>query len=179
MFNKFLKSLLRLAVTNVQFKFNKIWHTQSDGLTMCASLVVILENLWIKSFEKSLKKPNEGRENKTPDTKVICIDCNGRVTFQGKGVECESCKNWFLAKCQDITDTEYKTMQDIVLICSNCAEKGTKEDTYEMKLFKRYVNDIVCIVKGNSLDYLEYANFLHKNLQFTFENQTVVETWHF
>ena len=47
-------------------------------------------------FDKSLKKPNEGRENKTPDTKMICIDCNRRVTFRGKGVECESCKNWFM-----------------------------------------------------------------------------------
>ena len=36
-----------------------------------------------------------------------------------------------------------------------------------MKLFKRYVDDIVCTVKGNTPDYLEYANFLHKSLQFT------------
>ena len=38
-----------------------------------------------------------------------------------------------------------------------------------MKLFKRYVDDIVCTVKGNPLDYLEYAYSLHKNLQFTLE----------
>ena len=60
-------------------------------------------------------------------------------------------------------------MQDIVWICSYCAEKGRKEDTLELKLFKRYVDDIVCMVKRNPLDYLEYANSLHKNLQFTFE----------
>ena len=60
-------------------------------------------------------------------------------------------------------------MQEIVWICSYCAEEGRKEDTLELKLFKRYVDDIVCTVKGNPLDYLEYANSLHKNLQFTLE----------
>ena len=64
--------------------------------------------------------------------------------------------------------TEYQTMQETVWICSYCAEKG-KEDTLELKLFKRYVDDIVCTVKGNPLNYLEYANSLHENLQFTLE----------
>ena len=113
---------------------------------MGASLAVILANWWMKSFEKSFQKPNEGRENNTPDTKVICIDCIRRVTFRGKGVEGESCKRWFYAKCQDITDRSYKTMQYIAWICSYCAEKGTKEDTQQLKLFKRYVDDIVCTV---------------------------------
>ena len=79
-----MKSILRLAVTNVHFKCNKIWYAQSDSLAMGASMAVILANLWMNFFEKSLQKPNEGRENKTPDTKVIRIDCNRRVTFQGK-----------------------------------------------------------------------------------------------
>ena len=58
-------------------------------------------------------------------------------------------------------------MQEIVWICSYCAEEGRKEDTLELKLLKRYVDDIVCTVKGNPLDYLEYAISLHKNLQCT------------
>ena len=120
-----------------------MWYTQSDGLTMGASLPVILANLWMKSFEKSLQKPNKGRQIKNPDTKVTCIDCNRRVTFRGKGVECESSKNWFHAKCHGITDTQYQTMQEIVWICSHCAETGRKEDPLELKLFKRYVDDIV------------------------------------
>ena len=60
-------------------------------------------------------------------------------------------------------------MQEIVWICSYCEEKSRKEDRLELKLFKRYVDDIVCTVKGNTLDYLEYAKSLHKNLQFTLE----------
>ena len=133
-----MKSILRLAVTKVHFKCNKMWYTQSDSLAMGASLAVILANLWMKSFEKSLQKPKKGKEIKTPDTKVICIDCNRRVTFRGKGVECESCKNCFHAKCQGITDTdtEYKTTQEIVWICSYCAEKSRKEDTLELNLFQ-------------------------------------------
>ena len=123
----------------------------------------------MKCFEKFLQKPKKGREIKTPNTKVICIDCNPRVIFRGKGVECESCKNWFHAKLQVITDKEYQTRQEIVWICSYCAEIDRKEDTMELKLFKRYVDDIVCTVKRNPLDYLEYANSLHKNLQFTLQ----------
>ena len=121
-----MESHLRLAVTNVHIKCNKMWSTQSDGLAMRSSLAVILANLRMKSFEKFLQEPQEGRENKTPDTKVISIDCNRRVTLRDKGVGCKSCKNWFHAKRQDISDIEYMTMQDIVWICSFCAEKGKK-----------------------------------------------------
>ena len=95
-----MKSLFRLAVTNAHFKFNKI----SDGLAIGASLAVILAKLWMKSFQISLQKPDKGRKNKTPDLKGICIDCNRRVTFRGKGFECESCKNGYHAKCQAIND---------------------------------------------------------------------------
>ena len=57
-----MKSLLRLALTNVHFKCNKMWYTQSDGFAMGASLAVILANLWMKSFKKSLQKTKrEGR----------------------------------------------------------------------------------------------------------------------
>ena len=35
----------------------------------------------MRSFEKSLKKPNKGKENKIPDIYRMCIDCNRRVTF--------------------------------------------------------------------------------------------------
>ena len=44
-------------------------------------------------------------------------------------------------------------------------------DTQELKLFKRYIDEIVCTVKGNPLSYLEYANLFQKNLQFTRETR--------
>ena len=60
-------------------------------------------------------------------------------------------------------------MQEIVWVCSDCTQKRTKGDTHELKSFKRYVDDIVCTVKGNPLDYLEYKNSLQKNIQLTLE----------
>ena len=92
--------LFRLAVTNVHYKCSKMWYTHSDGLALGASLAVILANWWMTSFEKFFQKPNEGRENKNPGIKGMCIDCNQRVIFRGKRVDCKSCENWFQAKFQ-------------------------------------------------------------------------------
>ena len=39
----------------------------------------------------------------------------------------------------------------------------------QMKLFKRYVDDIICTVLGNPDEYLKLANSLHKNLRFTLD----------
>ena len=38
-----------------------------------------------------------------------------------------------------------------------------------MKLFKRYVDDIICTVRGDRDEYLKFANSLHNNLQLTLE----------
>ena len=64
-------------------------------------------------FRKFFAETNEGRKNKTPDMKEMCIDCNRCGTFQKKGVECESCKNRFHVKCQTITDKNYRVRQRI------------------------------------------------------------------
>ena len=60
---------------------------------------------------------------------------------------------------------DYTNMQETVWICSYCAEKNTTEDTNEFKKFQRFVENLVCTVKGKPLVYLEYANSLHKSLQ--------------
>ena len=91
-----MKSLLKLAVTNVHFKCNGIWYEQSDGLAMGASLAVILANVWMKSFEASQQKPELSENFSRSDINGKCKDCNRRVTYRGKGVECESCKTGFM-----------------------------------------------------------------------------------
>ena len=58
-------------------------------------------------------------------------------------------------------------------------EKGTKEDTEQLKLFKMYVDDIVCTVMRNPLDYLEYSNSLHKNLKYYLETTNGSGDWSF
>ena len=60
-----MKSLLKLAVTNVHFKCNGICYVQSDGLAMGASLAVILVNVKMKSFETSLQ--NRSSVKTVPD----------------------------------------------------------------------------------------------------------------
>ena len=80
----------------------------------------------------------------------MCIDCN-------RG---ESNANTISCKVPSITDIEYKNLQETVWISSNCAEKVTTEDTQELKVCWRYVDDIVLTVKGNTLEYLEYATSL-------------------
>ena len=124
-----MKSIFKLAVTNVRFKYKKMWYTQSDDLAMALRWLYFWQICGL-NLEKSLQRPIEGMG------KAICIDCKRRVTFRGKGVQCGSCKKLFHSKFQGITDTEYKNMQENVWICSYCAKKGTKEDTQELKFFK-------------------------------------------
>ena len=115
-----MKSLLKLAVTNVHFKYKGIWYSQSDGLAMGASLAVILANVWMKSSEASLQKSQLKENVSISDQNGKCKDCNRRVTFRERRVECESCKNWFHARCQKISNEEYANMKDVVWICTYC-----------------------------------------------------------
>ena len=65
--------------------------------------------------------------------------------------------------------TSSKKMQEIAWICPYCAQKCTNDATLEFRLFQMFVHNIVCTVKGNTLQYLQHASSLHKNLQFTLE----------
>ena len=170
-----MKSLLKRAVTNGHFKCNGICYVQSDGLAMGASLAVILANVWMKSFEASLQKPELNENISSSGQNGKCKDCNQRVTFRGRGVECDSCKNWFHARCQMISNEEYANMQDVVLICTYCNNQQIVGPNEEMELFKRYVDDIICTVRGGPDEYLKLANSLHNNLQFTLEKVNMEE----
>ena len=144
------------------FKCNKIWCTLSDGLAMTAAMGVFLTNLWMRSVEKSLRVPIEGREIKNIDIKGRRLDFNRRVTLPGERVECESNKNRFHAKCQGVINTKYKTLQETECNCSYCAKKGTKEDTLASKFFKRYVKNLVSTVKGILWSNLSVQTLLRK-----------------
>ena len=117
-----LKTLLKLAVTNVCFKCNDRWFCQVDGVAMGASLAVTLANICMKSFEHQIKSMKE-ITNKIPKNQLeACPECNRRVTYRGKGVECEKCEKWFQAKCQNIVDQLYAKMKDMVWYFSNCQQ---------------------------------------------------------
>ena len=135
---------------------------------MGASLAVILANVWMKSIEASLHKPELSENISRSYQNEKCKDCNRRVTFRGKGVECESYKNWFHAKWQTIANEVYANMQEVVWICTYCSNQQTVGRYEEMNLFKRYVDNIICTVRGDQDEYFKFANSLHttNNLQF-------------
>ena len=59
---------------------------------MGGSLAVILANVWMKSFEASLQKPELNEYISRSGQNGKCKDCNVRVTFRGRGVEAvEAC----------------------------------------------------------------------------------------
>ena len=58
-------------------------------------------------------------------------------------------------------------MQDVVWIFTYCNDQQTVGRYEEMKLFKRYVADIICTVRGDPDEFLKFANSLHNKLQFT------------
>ena len=120
-----MKSLVKLEVPNFHFKCNGILCVQSDGLAMCASLAVILASVWMKLFEASLQKPELSENISRSDYNGKCKHSNQRVIFRDRGVECETCKNWFHVKCQQITIEEYANMQDVVWICTYCSNQQT------------------------------------------------------
>ena len=100
----------------------------------------------------------------------MCPCCSRKVTYRSKGVECESCRNWYHLKCEKISDDVYSSITEIVWYCESCCQAKNKEkDTSQVKLFLRYVDDIVRTVRGEPSCLLDAANSLHPNLQFTLE----------
>ena len=164
-----MRRLLELAVTNVHFKCNESWYCQKDRLAMGASLAVILANLWMKSWEPQLKLPTP--KCKTNKQSSTCRSCEHRVTARARGVECEVCNRWFHAKCQQISNTEYDSMENQFWMCSFCRENDQADINHssETKNFLRYVDDIVRTVRGDTKELLDAVNNLHPKLQFTLE----------
>ena len=61
-----------------------------------------------------MQKPTVSEIISKPDQNGYCKDCNRRVTFQGKAVEFESCKNCFHGNWQQIATEEFNNTQDVV-----------------------------------------------------------------
>ena len=80
------KKLLRVAITNVHFQYNKIRYmvltsghfSRAVGLYLAVFLASLLYYLW------KILAQNEGRENKTAEMKRMCNYCNRSVSFQEK-----------------------------------------------------------------------------------------------
>ena len=60
--------------------------------------------------------------------------------------------------------------KEIVWYCESCCPAKNKEKvTSQVKLFLRYVEDIIWTVRGEPSCVLDAANSLHPNMQFTLE----------
>ena len=67
-----------------------------------------------------------------------------------------------------ISDDVYASITEIVWYCESCCRAKNKEKgNPQVKLFLRYVNGIVRLVRGEPSCLLDAANSLHPNLQFT------------
>ena len=71
----------------------------------------------------------------------------------------------FNANCQKITNEEYTNMQDVVWICLYCSNQQTEGRFEGMQFFKRYVEELICTVRGDRDECLKITISLHKNLQ--------------
>ena len=91
---KTMKRLLNMAVSQVHFKCNETWYGQKDGLAMGASLAVILANFWLKQYKTALSRDIPEMFWPEKDLNGICPECNKKVTYRSKGVECECCVKW-------------------------------------------------------------------------------------
>ena len=177
---KTMKRLLNMAISQVHFKCNETWYVQKDGLANGASLAVILANLWLKQYETALSRDVPEMFLPEKDLHRICPECNKKVTYRSKGVECECCLNWYHEKCGDISDDEYRNISETVWYCRKCiAIRGENKSGQQSKLFLRYVDDIVRTVKGDPEKVLRAANLLHPNLQFTIETPNTNGTLEF
>ena len=101
------------------FKCNDSWRVPNDGLAMCASLAVILANLWLKAYEFVL------RQEIPVGTKIQPMNdknpyCRRKVIYRSKKVECESCRNWHRLKCGNLFDDVYASIAEIVWFCASC-----------------------------------------------------------
>ena len=163
-----MKSLLKLAVTNVHFKYNGIWYVQSDGLAMGASLAVILADVWMKSFESSLQKPELSEIFSRSDQNGKCKDCNGRVTYRGKGVEYGDLAffdtNVNVSSENNITCHWYQkpTDTEIILHFRSCAP---------LQLKKNVIQGAVHRVFNATSNWLAFDQALEKNKTCWTKNQ--------
>ena len=92
------------------------------------------------------------------------------MTYRTRGVECEACLNWYHLGCGNIAESEYADIAETVWYCMTCKKQQEADRTeIGVKVFLRYVDDILRTVKFDPEVVLEAANKLHPNLQFTIE----------
>ena len=99
-----------------------------------------------------------------------CPDCQKRVTWNSKALECGKSEKWFHIVCRNISKEHNDQMGDVVCVCTHCKNKMDWDTGNKRKLFERYVDDIICPVKDDPDKFLNRVIKLHNNLEFTIES---------
>lgn len=63
-----------------------------------------------KGSQSEIKKSERNINADTKNVNDKCRVCSEKVTGDHKGIECEMCKHWFHAVCEDIEDEEYEVL---------------------------------------------------------------------
>ena len=80
--------------------------------------------------------------------KELCRQCNKKVIYSSKGVDCEECLNLYHVNFGDLSDIDYQNIAEIVCYCKNCISmKENEAEPQGVKVFLRYVDTIVRTVK--------------------------------
>ena len=93
-----------------------------------------------------------------------CPECNKKVTYNSKELECECFLNWNHVIWGSISDDEYRNVGGTIWYCRKCiAIREQNKSVRQAQLFLRYVDDIVRAVNGCPEKVLGAANLLHQN----------------
>ena len=111
------KRLLYMAVSSIHFKCNDSWYVQKAGVSMVASLAVILAIFWFKDYEKVLAMDIPRTIDILEGTNGKCPKYNRSRTFITKAVECEDCLNWYCKDCVGTSDEDYIGISENVWFC--------------------------------------------------------------
>ena len=144
------------------------WFCQMDSLTMGASLAVNVKNFWMKPSEHQIKSTRDFVNKLNKIDLEACFECNSRVFNRRKRVECQKCEIWFYAECQNGDDQFYAKTKDKVWNCYN-EKKINKIESVpetERQLFKRYAENVICIVS------VEQESLLFKKSRIFNRNRT-------
>ena len=165
---KVFVKLLKLALENVHFVCDGKWFRQVDVLAMGSALSVVLSNIQLHGFENDLKRETPvNPDNRPKDDVFSCGQCRQNVKGSDTAICCDGCGYWFHELC---LSTDIKTLmssEEDFWLCG-CSKEASKQ----AKIFYRYVDDILRTVKITDVKrLLGMANALHRNLEFTIEEE--------
>ena len=91
--------------------------------------------------------------------KEVCPRCQKKVKYLIKSVECGACLNGYHLGCGNIMQSEYADIAERVWYRMACKKQQEADRTVNgVRVFLRYVDDIVRTVKGDPGLVLEAAN---------------------